>query len=377
MRVFNVAMKILKKGSIGMLVYILVFIIVSAIFAFSGDSQDSNSVEISKKNIKISIMNYQKKEPFIGLEKYLEKQYKIIKIKDNKEIITENLVNGYIDYVLKIEKDGQLKYYAYNNTETSALISQSIEEYCRIYSTFEHFKHDAPEYATNNILSKNAVLSIVSEKADGKKSLANKMLAYYKFLSFVVLSILMMGIYLIQSRFNKPELKNRISVSGADSAKINVEIFISALAFTFLVWLCFAVFSVFFFGIDNMLFGYYGPRYLLTLFVGLLPLSTLAFLIASISKSMNMNNILVNTVSLSLAFLSGIFVPMEIMPKIIERIAVISPLYWYSCACSDVCDGNFGLVTTGKYFLIQAAMSLVLLAITLFILRNRKRNQMN
>ncbi len=56
---------------------------------------------------------------------------------------------------------------------------------------------------------------------------------------------------------------------------------------------------------------------------------SLAYLIGLFMKNSNMLNGITNIVSLGICFLSGVFVPMNIMNKKVLRVAQFLPVYWY------------------------------------------------
>ena len=56
---------------------------------------------------------------------------------------------------------------------------------------------------------------------------------------------------------------------------------------------------------------------------------SLAYLIGLFMKNNNMLNGITNIVSLGMCFLSGVFVPINIMDKKVLKIAQFLPVYWY------------------------------------------------
>ena len=56
---------------------------------------------------------------------------------------------------------------------------------------------------------------------------------------------------------------------------------------------------------------------------------SIGFLIGSIFTNSSVRMAAANTVSLSLCFVSGVFVPQEILSQTINIIASFTPIYWY------------------------------------------------
>ena len=57
------------------------------------------------------------------------------------------------------------------------------------------------------------------------------MSSYYKPLAFILMAILMIGIYIGQSRFGESEIVQRINISATSPAKVNLRVFLGAIAF--------------------------------------------------------------------------------------------------------------------------------------------------
>ena len=273
MTVFKSFLKILKKKSVGVLIYIIVFLIITLVNINSSD-QNMNKAIGNKVNNKtrISVQNDFSENPtYSGLEKYLDDTFKTVKVKNDRKTITESLLNGYVHYVLRIDGKGNMSYYTYNDTGEAVMINQKIREYMKTNNILKEFGIAKPVDKTKEILAENVGISYVSHDSNAEKLMRDSMSSYYKPLAFILMAILMIGIYIGQSRFGESEIVQRINISATSPAKVNLRVFLGAIAFMLIIWLIFTVLSAYSFGVKNVLFVGFGRKFLLASALYMLP----------------------------------------------------------------------------------------------------------
>ena len=77
------------------------------------------------------------------------------------------------------------------------------------------------------------------------------------------------------------------------------------------------------------MFTAHGVIYIINSFIFTLCAVTIAFLIGNLIKNKDAVNGIVNVIALGSSFLCGAFVPVEILPDSVLKIAHILPSYWY------------------------------------------------
>ena len=77
------------------------------------------------------------------------------------------------------------------------------------------------------------------------------------------------------------------------------------------------------------MFTTHGLVYIANSFIFTMCALTIAFLIGNSIKNKNAVNGIVNVVALGSSFLCGAFVPMEMLPDFVLKIAHVLPSYWY------------------------------------------------
>ena len=124
------------------------------------------------------------------------------------------------------------------------------------------------------------------------------------------------------------------------------------------------------------------PLFILNALMMLVFTLSLAFFIGTISKTSNMVNGAVNTLSLALCFIGGVFVPQELFSDSVRSFARLIPTYWYV-------DNNAKIAAVKKLSaapmddilvncLLLLCFAIALFAVTVVIQKNRtKRTLVN
>ena len=104
---------------------------------------------------------------------------------------------------------------------------------------------------------------------------------------------------------------------------------------------------------------------------------SLAYLIGLFMKNNNMLNGITNIVSLGMCFLSGVFVPTNIMDKKVLKIAQFLPVYWYenineTLSRYHVVSGKIA-VDIWKSMGIEIMFTLALLALILAVSKYKRQ----
>lgn len=347
MTVFKSYIKVMKKNFTGILLYMVIFIGISVMITLSlSNSEPGNYVETNKT---IAVINESQSSEAKNLENYLRKSFDVTEIKTDEKSIKENIFTQYVAYVLKINKDDSMEYYVNKDEGVSFIVNGKIEEYLNTNDILKKYKIKDADEITDKILDKNVKISYSKDESSLK---AESLYYYYNSQSFVVMSILMIGVFLGYSKYKQANVKARMAVSATPDRTIERKIVMCSMAFIGFVWSVFLITAVILFDKD-VLFGPVGVKYIISSLVYLLPVYGLSYFVATLSKDSNTNMAMVNFIVLPLSFISGVFVPLEFLPKFIEKIAIISPMYWNNKLYSSIFSGNFGDQNTIVYIGIQ------------------------
>lgn len=373
MTVFKSYLKILRKNSLGILAYIIIF---TAITLVSAVQASKNETFYAEKYIKISVINQDDK---IGedLKEYLVNKFKGVNLIDNEKNITEALVTGYVDYVVRIKNDKTIEYYTYKDRGESFIVNQKIFEYIKIHDLMKEYSisPNKAKINTENILNDNPKVKIISKK--GYKNTLNDGLYYYfSYLLYPIMAILIFGVFFGTSPFRKSFVKNRIDVSSVSSKNINKKLMASSISFVVGIWLYFILLAILVFGFKNI-FSKDGINFLISSLVYLVPSFSIAFFVSTVFKSSEVVGGVTTIITLFLSFVSGLFVPMSFLPSYVEKIAMFSPMYWSIKVIESIKDGNFYSFDTIVYLGIEILMGLSIFLVTFILQRNKAMKTVN
>lgn len=263
-----------------------------------------------------------------------------------------------------------------NTAYYSDLLVNRYFETTRIYLTFSPaMDMEEMKFAILNDLSQNAETTFYEN--DTTASGINRNVYYYNYLAYSLFATFILGIGTIMTVFNETNLKNRTFASPLKSSAYNIQLLMGTLSFALIIFL----------GMNLLSFALYW-KYMITL-NGLLlvlnsfvfTLSTLAvsFLIGNIVKNRNAQSAAANVVTLGTCFISGVFVPQELLGKSVLQVASFTPTYWFVKVNEAI-----GRTTTFQWenlrpifgdMLIELIFGLAILGVTLVLLRQRQQEE--
>lgn len=196
----------------------------------------------------------------------------------------------------------------------------------------------------------------------------------FSFTFYGIMNIIFLGVSSIMMAFNKKELQSRITASTLKPLSYSLQTFAGHFIFTFGVFIICSLLPLAYFG-----FNIVGKQYLLmclNLFCLALAVLSISFLISSFVKNQTAQNGITNVLSLGLSFLSGVFVPQNILNDGLLNVAKFTPSYWYVKNCTDISiisDYNSPTLTPiFNAMLIQIGFAVAFLAISLVVAKTRQ-----
>ena len=201
-----------------------------------------------------------------------------------------------------------------------------LSRYLKVANTYLKFTNSEEDLIRNinQTLKKQAKVEIVS-KLD--TSALSKATFYYNFLNYCLLAGFIYVICLILSSFKEKNIHKRTIISSMNYKEYNRKLLLSNALFGFVLWLFYIILSFIILG--SIIFTPHGLVYILNSFIFSICALSIAFLIGNAMNNKNAINGIVNVVALGSCFLCGAFVPMELLPDSVLKIAHILPSYWY------------------------------------------------
>jgi ABC-type multidrug transport system, permease component len=388
MQVFNTYFKILKKRLMAIIIYASIFLFLT--IAMTANAKvDNKKFETSK--VKIMVMNEDGKTPLLkGFMKYLGDYAIIVEPKQDEEARKDALFYQKVEYILTIPagfseqflKDGTvtLTKQTVPNSVNAMSVDNAINNYFNIAKVYQkNIKSlnvdQLNAYIAKNIKSETSVKLDVKVQDDVTYSNGfNKF--FFNTLGYIILAAFITSVSMIMFSFNGVDIRRRHTAAPLTSRKLNIILLLANLVFVLAYLLVFVVAGYMLNRSRiiniNLLF-----TWLNALVFGITVLS-ISYLIGITVNSRKTIGALSTAVSLSLAFLSGIFVPQQYLGGAVLKVASFTPSYWYVKA-NDALELISGfhwkeMSTIFGYMAIQIGFAVAFICIAM-VVSKRKRQQ--
>lgn len=345
MPVYKLCMKITKKNIPNLLIYIIVFLVVSSIMAASAQKSLKEQEAFSRMKSNIVFINEEESPLIEGLKDELGKAANFVELPDETEALQDALFFRRIVYILRIPKGFTQRFINGDymplektivpDTYSSAYIDLAINKYlntARLY--IQHMDGITQEELVSHLkenLSKETNVEIPSSELKADLNYSN---FFFNYLAYSLLSILIMGMSALMISYNDRDLKRRVGCSPLSDTAANLQFILANLTFAMVSWLIMVIFcliidakniltlNTFYFVVSSFVFAFCG--------------SGMGFLIGSVAKGNEAISAITNVVVLGSCFLSGVFVPAEFLGSTALKIASFMPTYWYVKANNQI-----------------------------------------
>ncbi|MEG0132570.1 MAG: ABC transporter permease [Clostridium sp.] len=336
MQVFKQYFKIVRKSALSSLViYIVIFTILTLMFSNMGGAATEPSFETSK--CAVAVINNDTSFLSETLEKYIGENSKIVEINTGEEGIKDALFFRKAEVVITIPEgfgDSFITSTPYNlitqsipNSSSTIFVKNMVNNYLTTTNLYVDTMSDTNwEEISKLVLNDLSINTKVTLSDEGIPISKNSINYYFNYLSYALISILILGISITSNIFNSPDIKRRNLCSPIKPTRVSLEIFLGNTTLAFVTWLFFFIFSIVMY--KGAMFTTSGLLYGLNSLVFTMVCLSLSFLIGNIASKTAINPIS-NCVALGGCFLGGAFVPQNLLSETVKNIAVVNPVYWF------------------------------------------------
>jgi len=387
MPVFKVCLKIIKKNLPIISMYVVIFLVISFLITSSSVNQQAKGFTPAKA--KIAFFNEETTPLVEGFKKELAKTADIVDLPDERDKLQDALFFRSVTYILRIPagftedflqgRDNPLQKTIVPDSVDNAYVDLAVNQYWKLADLYTR--------QIPGITQEETVLRVAADMAlntpvrisspDHQKDISQSFIVYYfNFLAYTLTSVLILGISAIMVVFNKKDLIRRITCSPVTSGSIHWQIFLAILVFTGAAWLLMTgaclILSTEDFTSRNTVY------FMLNSLVFSLCLASISFLVGHLVKNSNAVNAVANLIALGPAFISGAFVPQELLAAPVLRLASFTPTYWYVQAngkigsLSDFTWPNLSPILSNMLVIVGFAMAFFAIALVVGK-RNRLR----
>lgn len=345
MPVYKLCMKITKKNIPSLIIYIIVFILVSSIMSSSASKSFKEQETFSRVKTNIAFINEEESPLIQGLKGELGKIANFVEVPDEIEALQDALFFRRIEYILRIPQGFTQSFMSGENpalektivpdSYSNAYIDLSIDKYLNTASLYIQHMDDITQeelisYLKDNLSEETNVNIPYAEE----KSNSNYSNLFFNYLAYSLLSILILGMSALMISYNDRDLKRRMGCSPVSDTAANVQFILANLTFSTVSWLIMVIFC---FIIDTKnIFTLNTVYFIISSFIFAFCGSGMGFLIGSVAKGNQAISAITNVVVLGSSFLSGVFVPADLLGSTALRLGSFTPTYWYVKANNQI-----------------------------------------
>ncbi len=380
MQVFKLFFKVLRKYIGSIIMYGCIFIgLVMGIIVPQATKNSTENYTQSKS--KFAIFDNDESELSSAVVDYLEGRHKLIKIADDeKETIQDELYNLNVDCVIRIndgfeeaffegEASEYLEIFEIPNEIGSVLIKQHLNSYLTVVDTYVDAGFSVEEAAKKSVDAAEATVDV--EFASESNNDIKPIQYFFTYLSWVFIAMCVEALAAVLIALGKKEVKNRIECSPYKFVRMNMETILAVVVTGAVIWaVCMVVAIVGFSGeasVGNFML------YALNAFCIMIVALALTFVVSKLTENRQVISLLANIAGLGMAFLCGVFVPLEVLSDTVVKVAHFLPVFWNVKAVNTIASyeaADFGKVMS--YMGIQLLFAVAIICVGMVVARRKR-----
>lgn len=386
MQVFKAYFKVIQKNLAQISIYFAVFLVIALLFTFT--STNNHVDQFIEMQSDIAVINRDENSPLIqGLTEYLGEKGTLHELEDSTESIQDALFFRRVKYVAIIPKGFSRQFWAGETPKLEAAAApDSTDSYYinlladKYWSTAARYR----DYGTS--MTQEEIVQAVKRDLEtdtqveflGTAEPVDQnygFFAYYQYLAYILIAVMVLAMSSIMMVFNRPELRRRNLCAPIPLRSVNAQMVLGSVVFSLGCWLVMVLLSVALYGAkltDYRLLFISALNALAYTMVGV----SIGFMVGIFIKGFNAQSAISNVLSLGMSFLSGVFVPQEMMGDAVLTVASFTPTYWYVRANNSIKTlTKFNWENLSSIYvnmLVQLGFAAAILAVALMISKQKQ-----
>ena len=332
MTVFSTFWKVINKYKGTIILYTVMLIVFGGVNMTTNDT----GVDFTSSKPDILIVNNDKDSEITkNLVKYMSNNANIVSVNDNEEARDDALFYRDVSYIIYIPKNYGIDTLNGKNVELeikkvdtydAALAEMMLSRYIETQNIYLKTNISERELINNinESLKNKTNVEIVSNLNTDKLT---KVSRYFNFASYSIMAVTIYIICLVITSFHEQSVNKRIIISSMNYKEHNRLLLLSSSVYALVVWILYTILGFIILGSE--LFTLRGLLFIGNEFIFTFCCLTLSLLISSLCYSKVAVSGIVNVVALGSAFLCGAFIPPEMLPSSVIKIAHILPTYYF------------------------------------------------
>lgn len=381
MTIFKGYMKILKNNIGLIMIYLVIFF--SVAMALQAAARKEHLEDFQKTSINVAIADQDDSILSHALTDYLKTIHNVSEISSNPAVMQEELYYRNAEYIIQIPENFYETCLVQGNpisvtkvpgSYTSFYVDQQINAWLNNVRTYIASGFSREEAAKAALVQSAAEVFIYQDKSTTAETPGYTY--YFRYVPYLFLAVLCYSMGYILLAFQKEDIQKRMQASSVSVHRQSLEGLLAMFTISTALWLIAIIGSLIIYQ-QKLLFSGVFAYYLLNTFLIMLVSLSLAYLLGLFVKNSNMLSGISNIVSLGMCFLSGVFVPMSIMNKKVLKIAQFLPVYWYenineTLSQYHIISGNIA-VEIWKSMGIQVIFILTILSMILAVSKHKRQ----
>ena len=334
MQVFKAFLKVLRSKFGSAIIYIVLFFLVGILMTKSGS--DESVWEKAKMDLVIEDLDGTPESR--ALTEYIGKGNNVMPAFANEDDLTDALYYTTVDYAVTIPK-GFAERLAAGETEgifecrnihvsyAAANIEMQLEKFINTVAAYQALGQTTQEasQAAFSALSDEAEVSVL-KKDDGEKKENEDLLIFFRYMPYILLSVIMNTLCPAMIAMNKKDFRYRTDCSGIRPHSYTMQIFGASALYVGAIWAAFMLAG----GLINGTM-YTGRLWIAVVNALLFSLfsAVLALFVSEFAPGENIVSVLTQVATLSMCFLCGVFIDQSLLGSGVLSAAKFLPAYWY------------------------------------------------
>ena len=385
MQVFKLFNRIVLRNKSSFLIYFAVVLGITLLFVSGGEAGVTEGFQGS--SVRLAADNRDNGPLSSALVDYLAAKTTLVPLPGDEEALRESLFFEDIQYVLVIPEGFSQRFLAGDGDAAlermvgSDRMSPVLAELLinRFFNLAGLYRASLPDLSAEDLagkVSQGLTLEADADLLSTLGSAAPSLQFYFRFYSYGCVAALLLCVSSVMMAVNKPNIRRRHAASPLAPMRLSIQLALGGVLLALLVWAAMS-------GVGIAMFGQGADQATLVMLAAnalcyALVCLSLAFMFSYLIKSHNVQSAVANLVTISLSFLSGVFVPVELLGEGIRRLSIFLPTYWYVRTVDLLDPGMSPSPAANAAFaqglLIQAGFAAAFLALSLLLARRKSQS---
>lgn len=377
MQVFKLFFKIAKTKAASMLVYLGIFLVILSI-----SDQGGATGNFSASKMKLTIFDKDNTSASRQLCEYLGKDNEIVEFEDDKDKLIDALYMTSTNYVITInegyeeklaggETDGLFTTQYIHDSYTNKLADSTLDTYV---STVRAYMAGGMDFdkALDSAQETLSLKTDVKFETFSEQTSSSKAYAFFNYLPYAFISVLVSVLCPVITAMNKREVGFRTRCSSIKASVVSMQTVLASILFVVFIWVALMCLGI---GKNGGMFTGNMWYAVLNTVVFTLVSIAIALLLAELDVKDNALGFITQVLGLGMAFLCGMFVPMEYLSGAILSVARFLPAYWYVRANNMVFGQggeSFEASSALIFICIELLFAAAIFAVSLIVKKQKK-----